>query len=482
MMMTAKPTVAFMPLRYFLLLVALFFAVAAALSAIYFTQAATATGSSPAVAISLTGQVSSGILGPGQQRWFRIVPQLSQQATQIEKSLTLQFTSANPLPGQYLSLQLFEADQIQFFNPDDPGQMTNFGAGQHVDTASTPHSGQLFWTGWIFSDRTYFIQLKNDSDFTIDYWLSTQQVNPTPPAPEATVAPESVSAAEMPPIGSDPGRPAQLQPGANVAHLQPGASVWYLFIPRDPTTTGQFQDLRLSLYFTPATDSRTRGINFELYTAQQLEAWWQGSQQTAANFGAGMPVSEDGDPATGERIWQGTVLQGDRYYLVIHNPTNLEIDSRLFYGDPPEPVTNLPVEPAPAAGFAAGAAPQTAVPLAGDQNRGNLEPGQEIWYSFSIADQNSGFFEFKHLTLAILPNNSQTVQSVTFEIFTPEGVQTWSLQNREGVTNVGAGSLIYTDKNQLSGERVWSGWLLEESLYYVRVRNGAAVPIEYRLF
>ena len=54
--------------------------------------------------------------------------------------------------------------------------------------------------------------------------------------------------------------------------------------------------------------------------------------------------------------------------------------------------------------------------------------------------------------------------------------------NPEGISNVGAGSVVYRDDNHLTGERFWSGWVVDNDLYYVRIRNGSDVFVDYRLF
>jgi hypothetical protein len=47
---------------------------------------------------------------------------------------------------------------------------------------------------------------------------------------------------------------------------------------------------------------------------------------------------------------------------------------------------------------------------------------------------------------------------------------------------LGAGSLVVRDNNSLTGERFWTGWIVENELYYVQIRNGSDTHVDYWLF
>jgi hypothetical protein len=116
------------------------------------------------------------------------------------------------------------------------------------------------------------------------------------------------------------------------------------------------------------------------------------------------------------------------------------------------------------------------------QNVGRLAPGEEIWRSFSIADSDSNYFEETALTMIFTPGDGRRSEQVTFDIFTPEGVRNWSSGNHLGINNIGAGSVVYRDNNPLTGEKFWTGWVVDNGLYYVRLHNGAESPVDYWLF
>lgn len=312
-------------LKTLLFLVAGIFAVAAALLVILYASAATMTGKTPFLAVSLVDSVNTGVLSPGEQRWFKFKPDKQGRTGQVEKSFTLKFIPTDGNRVRKVTLQLFKKSQLIFFNPGDAGQMANFGAGQVISGDHNPDSGELFWTGWLFGSDTYYLQIANGSDVVIDYWM----------------------------------------------------------------------------------------------------------------------FDED-------------------------DVANPEFDS----------------QPAPALTpvFAAGASPQTALPLNFGLNKGGLDPGQETWYSFRLADQDQEFFEEMALTMITTPDDGNRIWHMTFDVYTAEAVKLWSPGNDSGIDNVGAGSVVVRDNNPLTGERFWTGWVVDNGLYYVKIRNSADAHMDYWLF
>ena len=72
-------------------------------------------------------------------------------------------------------------------------------------------------------------------------------------------------------------------------------------------------------------------------------------------------------------------------------------------------------------------------------------PGQEAWYRFTSVDQREGVFEEINLRLNLLSGSSDQIQHVAFEVYTASGVRNWSIDNRDGLDNVGAGSIVAKD-------------------------------------
>jgi len=468
-------------LKQILFLIAVTFAIATTLLIILFTSAATEIGSTPFSAISLIDGANSGILGSNEQRWFRMVPNEQSQAAIVEKSLRLSLTPINENLSQHVSLQLFEADQIQFYIPDDTSQMTSIGASQVIVDGDNPKTGELYWTGSIADDSTYYIYVRNTSNVSLDYTLITEDMSSeTVEAEPAVIEPSQPVA--VPELGTNASNAFTLAPDMNQGHLQPRSTSWYRFVFDDFSDGNNFQDLGFSLYFTPDNGNRGRYVNFELFTANEVASWGSGDADRLTNFGAGMLVSRDGDINTGERLWKGTVVKGDTYFLVVENSAEVEIDYWLFNGIKYNPELGSKPEPAPAPVFSSGMAPQSAIPLSADRNQGGLDPGQEVWYSFSIHNNDSEFFEEMALTMIATPDDGNRIHHINFDVFKADAVRDWSPGDNSKINNVGAGGIVVRDNNPLTGELFWSGWVVEDDLYYVQIRNGTNIHIDYWLF
>lgn len=442
-------------------------------------MAAGGSGESPASAVLLAKDVNKGHLEPLEQHWFKFTPDKAEVA-EVENSLTLIFTPNEANTINYISLKIFEEGQTQFFYEGDASKMANLGAGQIVTRDNNPETGEFFWNGWVSTQKTYYIQVLNSSDFPIDYWLFNADVtNPSLGEPKVPAA--AAEPAVAPQLGTDPSNPAPLTSGTIKGTLAPSSTYWYTF-SYPAFDQDRIKDLDFSLFFTPDDGHRRHNVNFELYPASELGIWQRGDGDKLTNFGAGMLVSRDGDYNTGERIWRGSVLKGDTYLMAIRNDADVQIDYWLFDDDIYTPI--LGPEPAPAAArvFARGVAPQTAVPLKLGVNKGGLEPGEEAWYSFFITDFDNENLEEMALTMVTTPDDGNRIHYMTFDVFTAGETRLWSPGDNSQIKNMGAGSIVYRDDNPLTGERFWSGWVIDNNRYYVQIRNGANTHMDYWLF
>lgn len=316
-------------------LIAAVFATAAVVLIISATSAATATGSAPALAVALVNGPNTGILAAGEQRWFRLTPQNSQQATTLEQSLTLIFTPDDGQRVRRVAMQLFDESQAPLFYFGDSSNMANLGAGQIVSRDNNPLTGELLWTGWLSGQSRYYVQLANGSDSTIDYWLFTDNVVSYPLGKPAAIPQPMMHA--TPEVGIDPGQPLPLSSPVTHDSLKSRETRWYSFTHNDPANPNQFQNLDFTLFFTPADGNRQQQVNFKLFPLGAVETWRQGETDQLINFGAGMLVSRDGSDLTGERLWSGTVIRGETYLLAIENGTDITIDYWLFEADIAQP-------------------------------------------------------------------------------------------------------------------------------------------------
>ena len=326
-------------LKYILVLVALVFAGSLSLVVLWSSSAATDTGSNPSSAISLINYVNTGNLGPKQVRWFRVSPTSPNFQVHSTQSFVLISTVDNL--AQNISLQVFKKEQAVQFE-EDSNPLIPFGIGQWASSYGDLPAG-IRWTGRTMSNETYYIQIVNDNDVAVDYWLLREE--PSPPDSDSTQPAAAVPALTPDPeMGRQPYSAVDLPTGRNHKRLVAGETYWYTFSRNDPNQSSSFQDLSFSLFYTP-DDGNRHNVNFQLFTTAEVNAWLSGSGRLN-NFGAGMLVSRDGDPLTGERIWRGNILRGDNYFLAIENGSDVEIDFWLYDQDIIHPLLGPVGEPA----------------------------------------------------------------------------------------------------------------------------------------
>ncbi len=475
----------FIPLKGFMALLV----VTALLSLLPLSAAAQGGGTTPTTATPLAERVNSGTLAPTGQHWYTFTP----DSANIQQFLTLVATpNSNNSTIRFVTLKVFEGNQIQFFAQGSADNMAVFGEGQIVTRDNDPNTGERLWSGVVSAPTTYYIQVLNESDFTVDYQLFNASVGAEeveePQQPEVAAQPEEAAQVAAPPeiaaTSNDPGLAVPLQMnerGRAEGRLAPNSTYWYtLSLPN--LGENKIQDLKYTMFFTPDDGNRKHRVNFELYPYSEFELWRRGDGDDFTNFGAGMLIDRDGDYNTGERLWSGSVLKGDQYLLSISNGNDVPIDYYLYEGDIINPLLGPEPVPAPPPVFAQGVAPQTAQELKIGVNKGKINPGGEAWYSFSIADLDEDKFEEMALTMVATPDDGNRIRNITFDVFTADGVKYWSPGDNSNLRNLGAGSVVYRDNNFLTGERFWTGWVNDGDLYYVQIRNGTDVPVDYHLF
>ncbi len=459
--------------------------VAIAAVLLMFLPASAATGGdTPDSAVPLADEGNQGHLEPFDQHWFILDANKAGPMAQVEKSLTLVLTPGDGNIVRFVTLKIFEEGQIARFSGGDTSNMESFGAGQVVSRDDNPETGEQFWTGWISNQKPYYVQVINESDFPVDYWLFSEDISSfllgEEPAPQIAAEPEATM---LPQAGVDPGNPDSLSAGTvTQGTLQPNSTRWYSFKFSNFETADRFKNLDYSLFFTPDDGNRRHHVNFELYPASEYEIWRRGDGDQMTNFGAGRLVSRDGDYNTGERIWRGTVLFDNEYLMAVENNSDSEVDFSIFEDDVYTPELGPKTVPAPPPVFAQGEAPQSANPLTFGENKGGLEPGEEAWYSFLIADFDTEDFEEMALTMVTTPDNGNRIRQMVFDVFTADGVKYWSPGDNSMINNLGAGSVVYRDDNAETGERVWKGWVVDNDRYYVQIRNGTDTHMDYWLY
>jgi hypothetical protein len=135
------------------------------------------------------------------------------------------------------------------------------------------------------------------------------------------------------PINVYPNNPLTLDlADVNSGRLAPYGEHWYELI-RDDLDEELIEDMALTMFFTPSRGFMSNRINFELFPASQYHIWGRGDADYMDSFGLGQWVSRDEDPHTGERLWAGSLVDGDRYFIKVKNGSADVVDYYLFPDD-----------------------------------------------------------------------------------------------------------------------------------------------------
>ena len=316
-------------------------------------------------------------------------------------------------------------------------------------------------------------------------------VEPTPAAVESAAVPQN-------PVGESiyPNNPLTLLP-RNVNRLLPHAEHWYSFI-KDDLDGNAFEKMALTLFTTPGNGNITDRVNFELFTGDQYGVWLRGTPDEMRNTGAGAVVSRDGDPNTGEHVWRGVIIDGDRYFIRVRNDSDETVDYYLLEGDVPN--TELGDSPngivqtsvLPAQRVQDVAVPDTVAPgtdiahpktMALGHNKGFLKANDDVWMSFRFQNFEQKEPERRHYTiyLKISPGVGYVANDVNVELYTQPQLNLWLRGTGDEMTPMGVGSRQTYDEKSNTQLFTWDGYLMSDTTYFVRVRNGSTENIFFDL-
>lgn len=313
--------------------------------------------------------------------------------------------------------------------------------------------------------------------------------------PEVIAEPAVVEPAPLEPDASlgesiYPNRPLRLLDGPNTGRLGPKTEHWYTFTP-GKVDGKLIENLSLTMFFTPGEPNIARHVIFEIFTGDQYPIWSRGTPDDMRHFGAGSWVSRDGDYITGERLWHGTVVDGDQYYVKITNGTDKWIDYHLVpadvinteLGEPTvKPFEQLKAE-ADAVANPTGKDIGQPLVLAKNGSHGQLTAGKELWFSFTTPNTNQDGYEFLPYLFELThqPGIGAVAHYVNVEIYPFQEQALWRRGDGDLMTPLGVGS--YTEYNKTSDSHtwVWDGHLVSNTTYFVRVRNQSALEINYDL-
>ncbi len=323
-----------------------------------------------------------------------------------------------------------------------------------------------------------------------------------PAAETAPVAPAAAAAPEAVPVDPNadnsiyPNNPLAFLP-RNVNRLAPHAEHWYSFI-KDNFDDNPFEEMALTLFTTPGNGNITDRVNFELFTGDQYGIWMRGTPDDMQNTGAGAVVSRDGDPNTGEHIWKGVIIDGDRYFIRVRNDSDEPVDYYLLEGDVPNTelgdspngvvsTSVLPAQRTQNVVVPDSVAPGTDIAhpktMTVGHNKGYLKAGEDVWLRFRFQNFEQKEPEQRHYTmyLKISPGAGYVANDVNVELYTQPQLNIWLRGTGDQMSPMGVGSRQTYNAENNSQLFTWDGYLMSDTTYFVRVRNDSIENIFFDL-
>jgi hypothetical protein len=317
------------------------------------------------------------------------------------------------------------------------------------------------------------------------------------PAAAVPQPPEEIYA----PVNIYPNNPLEFNTQqVNSGRLAPYGEHWYSLL-RNDLDEEKIENMALTMFSTPSNGFVDSRVNFEIFPAGQYHIWTRGDADYMENIGLGQWISRDEDDHTGERLWSGSLVDGDRYLIKVKNSSPEVIDYYLFPGDienaelgnptlhrgnatagrvPYAPSPPTRPGPPPPPGFG----PPEAIDLKLGLTTGTLQAGQEIWYKFYYRDsynETTPQHDFK-IFLTSTPLDDIRARHADFALYAGNQLQIWTRGTVDKLEPFGVSMPSpYPTEDVRSLQVLWDGQLMEEHIYYLKIWNHDIGPLEYEL-
>jgi hypothetical protein len=411
------------------------------------------TGQTPQAARPLIKGANLDQLYPGEERWYLYSRDTFKEQDLSWISLALRYESEAMIDSNQVNFDILAGEAVGgWLKETDPsGEVLGTGTPSPLKT-TTPNLSETFWTGPVAEESHYYVRVFNRSPFSLDYALEAK-------GEEAAVSEVRGSLAAP----------------ANARQL-----AW--------TLTAQ------------AVSNMT---------ADQAARWMQQAQAIGWIVTEGTIPEEAPNPAEAHPhiLWELTaealagqdaetaaqwLIQADSLgWLAIPLPTlkNPAIDvgpSKVDDGGGNDPV-DPPAQPAPPA------EPETYAPIniypnnplpfdTEHANSGRLAPYGEHWYKLRRDDLDEDLIEDMAMTMFFTPSQGFISNRINFEIFPAGQYHIWARGDANYMENLGAGMWVSRDEDAKTGERLWSGSLMDKDEYLIRVKNGSPEVVDYYLY
>lgn len=424
--------------------------------------AAPGAGSSPQLAHPLGSGLNVGTLAPGETFWYVLDRELGNQPARLVV-LNLIYRPGEHDVAPYVNFQILAADQVDRWLQGYADAY--LGMGVFTTTDFDQSSSERLWSGSLLKDQIYYVRLFNNSSQPVEFHLMALSQPLTVPVVErqARVLEPDTGAAAMANVVVEPAA-SQVRVGeaASPSILRPGATQ---------------EETRWRLVTAVIKSLPAEEAVAWLTMASQV-GWLpgeQGSAQTAMPAAQAAPAAAE-LPSVSAQVPDAKAAEADASSQILAEHTAPEVSA------PQAPAKAPEAKPVDLHELYPDVYPTTPLVLRNGPNVGRLAPGGEHWYTFvSHEDQDKQMIAKLALTMFTTPTDGNTSHLINFQIYPGNQLHIWQRGTPQDMVPVGQGEWVSRDNDPVTGERLWSGTVVNGDRYYVRVVNGSQQVIDYYL-
>lgn len=373
-----------------------------------------------------------GQLQPGGQQWYELNSASLKSDTDHLVVLNMVYRPGNHDVTPYVNFQVLSQEQLERWLQGNSNAA--LGIGVFTTTDFDPDSAERMWTGSLLREETYYVRLFNNSATPVEYHLMIMS------------QPAQIVVAE----------PAVM--GEEQTYAQPAAS-----IDTNPPTSSGTTSITPEAVLKPAAspdEARRRMIvaAVQSMSPEEAVAW--------------LALAEQAGLLPGNTVAAAPKTSSDGSATAVNAPP--EVPQPTAEAAPAER-TLSPAELYPSV------YPNRPLTLHDGVNVGRLAPGGEHWYAFIRQDFDKQRFEHMALTMFATPADGNRSHHINFQIYPASQLHIWLRGTPNAMVPMGQGQWVERDKDPLTGERLWSGNVVDGDTYYVRIFNHSDQVIDYYL-
>lgn len=424
-------------------------------------------GNAPIVAHPMSSGLNVGTMAPGESVWYAM-----EEGTfglpDAGVILNLVYKPGDHNVSPYVNFQVFAGNQVDRYLQ---GYTDSYaGMGVYTTTDFDDETAERLWSGSLPQGQASYVRLFNNSNQAVEYHLMALTQEGVAPASQVQAMSQVVETAEVSdtprafaPVAAAGAVPAAapampaVPAAADVSANQMAPAVMNAQPVATTMASLQWQMVAAAVQNMSAADAAAwlqmasqMGWLPSIGVPATLSPSYAVPQVTAAGFSSFAPaITTAGVVAAPQAAPAAAPVAAQ----LAAQPSMLDMYPNVY-----------PVRP---------------LLLHDGANVGKLAPGGEHWFTFMRKDLNSKPIAHMCITMFVTPTDGNTVHLINFQLFTGSQLQIWQRGTPQSMTSMGEGELVSRDNDDVTGERLWAGDLVNGDTYYLRVVNGSENLVDY---